>query len=117
MCGTRAKLSSAAAATTAPSIDRAAAAWRSLPLIPRTFIARCASLTPRRVRDEEVSNREVIEVPLEERTNRIFGRADDGLFVHVEAGVDERRNPRELLIFRQNPVEARIRRCGDELRA
>src|SRR6478672_1563656 len=116
MCGTLAKLSSVAAATIEPSIATAAAACRSLPLIPRTFIECEASLPPGRVRDEEVADRQVIQVSLQKRPNGIVGRADDRLLVHVEARVDERRDPGELVILRENAVKARIRRRRDELR-
>src|SRR5689334_18165349 len=116
MPGTRAKLSSAAAATMAPSIESAAAACRALPLIPRTFIAPGPSLATRWVRDEKVADREVIEIALQERPDRIVGRADDRLLVHVEAGVDQRRDAGELMVFGENAMKARVRRRRHQLR-
>src|SRR6185503_11187238 len=150
MPATRAKLSSVTAATMRPSMDSAAAASRSRPLIPSTFTRspnlqfawgptptrlssgrsapslrsgprdghrgptptrlfssaqrpRCARdlavspLRPLRMFDQELSDRQNVEVALQERPDCIVRRADDRLLVHVEAGVDQRRDARELV--------------------
>ena len=59
---------------------------------PRTAIA----TQPRREIHQEVADREVVEVPLQKCAHGIIRRADDRLLVHVEAGVDDRRDARQL---------------------
>src|SRR5215472_7117206 len=76
---------SSTAATIWPSTAIAAAAWSGSPTSPRTIAISDARA---RVLDEEVADRQVVEMPLQERAHRVLGRAHDRLLVHVEAGVD-----------------------------
>jgi hypothetical protein len=73
---------SVAAAITRPSTASAAAASRYLPEMPNVFMS---SASARWVLDEGVADRQVVEVPLQERPDGIIRRADDRLLVHVEA--------------------------------
>src|SRR6188508_3031629 len=103
MPGTRAKLSSATADTTFPSTASAAAASRSRPEIPRTFMG---SRTLR-VFHEEITNCQIVQISLHEGADGVVRGTDDRLFVHVEAGVDQRRNSAELVVLRQQLVKTR----------
>src|SRR5262249_36752918 len=105
---TRVNDSSQAAATSSPSTVMAAAASRTLPDTPMMFIAlQVHPLGPiRRMRDQEIANRQVVQVPLEERLHRIVRRADDRLLVHVKAGVDDRGNACQPVVLGQDPVKA-----------
>src|SRR5687767_15746270 len=108
MPGTRVNESSDAAAITRPSTAMAAAASRPRPEIPSTFKP-ASSLAHRRVLDQELAYREVVEIALQKRADCVVRRADDRLLVHVESGVDHRRDAGELEVLRQNPVEPRTR--------
>ena len=41
--------------------------------------------------DKPIAQDQVVQVPLEERAHGVLRGCHDGLFVHVEAGVDDRR--------------------------
>ena len=58
------------------------------------------------MRNQKIADRQVIEVALQEGADRVIRRADDRLLVHVEAGVDQRGNPGQLVVLREDSIEA-----------
>src|SRR5262245_60489812 len=79
-----------ACATADAPINKMAAA--TILMVPMVTISSDSPVFPHRTRrmpNEEVTNRQIVEVTLEKGAYRIVRRADDRLFVHVEAGVDD----------------------------
>ena len=70
----------------------------------------------RRVFEQEIADGEIIQTAVEKSANRIPGAAHDGLFVHVEAGVDHAGQAGDLPVLIHDPVVAWIRLPVYELR-
>src|SRR4051794_6643572 len=66
---------------------------------------------------QEIPHGECVQVCGLERLHRFLRSADDRLLVHVEAGVDDRRVARELVVMTQGPVDGVVAELCYELRA
>ena len=69
-----------------------------------------------RIATEMVADRQVVQMPQLERTDRIGRCAHDGLLVHVETRVDDGREPGQLVVLRDDGVEGGIVVFPHELR-
>jgi hypothetical protein len=58
--------------------------------------------------NKKIADGQVIKVSLQKSPNGITRRIYDGFLMHIEAGVNDRRNPAEPIIFLEDTMEAGI---------
>src|SRR5690554_517533 len=70
-----------------------------------------------RVPDKERADGEIIQRSLQKRPHRVLWCVHNGLFVHVETGIDQAGNTTDLLVFLEDVVIAGIHLAADQLRS
>jgi hypothetical protein len=53
----------------------------------------------RRILNQEIPDREIVKIALKKSSNRVSRRVHNRLFMHVEAGIDNRRHAAQPMIF------------------
>ena len=66
---------------------------------------------------KKIADGEVVEIALQKSPDGVAWRVDDGLFMHVETGVNDGWNTAQSIVFLDDTVEAGVGVCPHQLRA